>query len=330
MMNRRAFVTGLGAVLAAPLAVEAQPGKIARIGLLGPGSSRTDPGDERLFEVFRERLQELGYAEGRNVIFERRWPEGKPERLQELAQELTAKNVDIIVAWSTPAVTAAKRASSRTPIVMGSSGDATLTGLVESLSHPGGNVTGVSWHLGELATKWLQLLIELRPHSKRILVLWDSSSRLDVSARPGLETAAAHVQRQLDFVDAHDGEGYELALRVGTERRADGVIVFPNVPAYIHRAQLAEAALKNRLPTVYGFREFVDAGGLLAYTPSQSEMARQAAGYVDRLLKGAKPGDLPVEQPTRFELIINLKTAKALGLIIPPSLLLRADQVIDP
>jgi putative ABC transport system substrate-binding protein len=329
-MNRRAFVTGLGAVLAAPLGAEAQQaGKVFRIGLLGPGSSRTDPGDERLFRVFRDRLQELGYAEGRDVVFERRWPEGKPERLPQLAQDLAAVNVDTIVAWSTPAVAAAKRASSRIPIVMGSSGDAVATGLVESFSHPGGNVTGVSYVAAQLATKWLQLLIELRPGSKRILVVWDSTSPPAVNARPGLETAAAQVHRQLDFVDAHDAESYERALRVGAERRADGVIVIPTVAAYIHRAQLAEDALKNRLPTVHGFREFVDAGGLLAYTPSQSEMARQAAGFVDRILKGVKPADLPVEQPLKYELVINLKTAKALGLTIPSSVLLRADQVIE-
>ena len=211
---------------------------------------------------------------------------------------------------------------------MGSSGDPVVTGLVQSFSHPGGNVTGVGFSAGELTTKWLQLLVELRPRTKRILLLWDSTSPWVATARPGLDTAAARVHTQLDFVDVHDA-GYESALRFGAERRADGVIVIPSVPAYIHRAQLAEAALQNRLPTVHGMREFVDAGGLLAYTPSQSEMARQAAAYVDRILKGAKPADLPVEQPLKFELVINLKTAKALGLTIPPSLLQRADQVIE-
>jgi len=337
VISRRRFITGsvialtpLGATASAQEYKAQQARKVPRIGLLGPGSSRTDPGDERLFRVFRDRLKELGYAEGRDLIFERRWPEGKPERLEQLARDLTATNVDMIVAWSTPAVAAAKRASSSIPIVIGTSGDPVVTGLVESFSHPGGNVTGVGYSSGELTTKWLQLLVELRPRSKRILLLWDSTIATSLaSARPSLDTAAARVHTQLDFVDAYDGQGYESALRVGAERRADGVIVFPSVPAYIHRAQLAEAALKNRLPTVHGMREFVDAGGLLAYTPSQSEMARQAAGYVDRILKGAKPADLPVEQPTKFELVINLKTAKALGLTIPPSLLLRADQVIE-
>ncbi|HKA53402.1 MAG TPA: ABC transporter substrate-binding protein [Candidatus Binatia bacterium] len=330
-MDRRPFLGALAAGLfAAHLGAEAQPsGKVSRIGLLGPGSSRTDPGDERLFRVFRDRLQELGYAEGRNVLFERRWPEGKPERLPQLAEELAEVNVDVIVAWSTPAVAAARRTSSRIPIIMGSSADAASTGLVDSYPHPGWNVTGVSYLGSQLATKWLQLMIELRPRSKRILALWDSRSAPAASARPGLETAAAQVQRHVDFVDAHDAGGYELAFRLAAERRADGVIAFPTVAAYVHRMQLAEAALKNRLPTLHGFREFVDAGGLLAYTPSQSEMARQAAGYVDRTIKGAKPGDLPVEQPTKYELIINLKTAKALGLTIPPSLLARADQVIE-
>ena len=331
MMDRRGFLlVSLASALGEPLAAGAQQvGKMFRIGLLGPGSSRADPGDERLFRVFRDRLQELGYAAGSNVIFERRWPEGKPERLPQLAQELIAVNVDVIVAWSTPAVAAAQRASSSIPIVMGSSGDADATGLVESFSHPGGNVTGVSYVASQLAAKSLQLLIELRPRSKRILVLWDSTSATAVHARPVLEAAAAQVQRQLDFVDAHDAEGYESALRAGAKRRVDGVIVLTTVPAYVHRAQLAEAALKNRLPTVHGFREFVDVGGLLAYTPSQSEMARQAAGYVDRIIKGAKPADLPIEQPTKYELVINLKTAKALGLTIPPSLLARADQIIE-
>jgi putative ABC transport system substrate-binding protein len=330
MDRRRFLLTSLAGALAAPLAAEAQrTGNVFRIGLLGPGSSRSDPGDERLFRVFRDRLQELGYAEGRNVIFERRWPEGRLERLPELAQDLTALRVDVVVAWSTPAVTAAKRATSRIPIVMGSSADAIATGLVESFSHPGGNVTGVSWQSAEVATKWLQLLVELRPRAKRILVVTDSTSAPARITRSGLEAAAVQVQKQLDFVDAQDAEGYEAVLRAGAERGADGVIVIPTVPAYVHRAQLAEVALKNRLPTVHGFREFVDAGGLLGYTPSQTEMARQAAGYVDRILKGAKPADLPIQQPTKFELLINLKTAKALGLTIPPSLLARADQVIE-
>jgi ABC-type uncharacterized transport system substrate-binding protein len=202
MMDRRAFIGTLtSGLLSAPFAAEAQQaGKVPRIGLLGPGSSRTDPGDERLFQVFRDRLQELGYAEGRNVLFERRWPEGKPERLPQLAKELAAVNVDVIVAWSTPAVLAAKRASSRIPIIMGSSADAVSTGLVESFPHPGKNVTGVSFVGSQLATKWLQLMIELRPRSKRILALWDTSAPA-ASARAGLETAAAQVQRQVDFVD---------------------------------------------------------------------------------------------------------------------------------
>ena len=328
-MNRRTFLCGLTlGTLFAPLAAEAQEtGEVYRIGTIWPG--RPDPASEIVLRAFRERLQELGYVDGRNVIFERRWAEDRPERLQELAHELIEKNVDVIVAWSTPAVAAAKRVTTTTPIVMASSGDAAATGLVESLSRPGGNVTGVSWHHAELATKWLQLMIELLPRAKRILVLWDSTNPPDVVARPSLETAAAQVKRRLDFVEARDAADYELALPAGADRHADGVIVLPSARAFIHRGHLAEAALKHRLPTVHGFRDFVDAGGLLAYTPRPSELARQAAGYVDRILKGAKPADLPVEQPTRFELIINLKTAKALGLTIPQSLLVRADEVIQ-
>jgi putative tryptophan/tyrosine transport system substrate-binding protein len=330
-MERREFVGGLTlGLLASPLVAEAQEaGKVARIGVIGPGSSQTDQAGELLFRVFDERLQALGYVGGRNVIFDRRWPEGRLERLQRLAQDLTAADVDIIVAWSTPAVAAAKHAATRIPIVMASSGDAVATGLVESLSHPGGNVTGVSWQLGELATKWLEMMIELRPRAKRILVLWDSTSAPDISARPRLQTAAALTKTQLDFAEARDADEYELALRAGAKHRATGVIVFPNVRAYIHKTHIAAAALKNRLPTVHGFREFVHAGGLIAYTPSQNEMARQAARYVDRIIRGAKPADLPVEQPTKFELIVNLKTARTLGLTIPPPLLLRADEVIQ-
>jgi putative ABC transport system substrate-binding protein len=328
MINRRTFLCGLTmGTLAAPPAGEAQQaGKVYRIGTLVTG--RIEPRNE-IFLTFRERLQELGYSESRNVIFEHRGAEGKPERLPELAEDLITHKVDVIVAWSTPAVAAAKRVTTRTPIVMASSGDAVATGLVESLSRPGGNVTGVSWHHAELATKWLQLTIELLPRAKRILVIWDSTNPPDVVARPSLEAAAAQVKTRLGFVDARDAADYELALRAGADRHADGVIVLPSARAYIHRSHLAEAALKHRLPTVHGFREFVAAGGLLAYTPGQSELARQAAGYVDRILKGARPADLPVEQPTKFELVINLKTARALGLTIPPSLLLRADQVIE-
>ena len=322
------MVTIAVGLLAAPLAAEAQEaGKVYRIGTIWPG--RPDPGSEMVWRAVRERLQELGYIDGRNVIFEQRWAEGRLERLQELVQDLIAANVDVIVAWSTPAVAAAKRVTTTTPIVMAASGDADATGLVQSLSRPGGNVTGVSWHHAELATKWLQLIIELLPRAKRILVLWDSTNPPDVVARPSLETAAAQVKTRLDFVEARDAADYELALRAGADRHADGVIVLPSARAFIHRGHLAEAALKNRLPTVHGFRGFVDAGGLLAYTPRQSELARQAAGYVDRILKGAKPADLPVEKPNTFELVINIKTAKALGLTIPQSLLIRADQVIE-
>src|SRR3989475_3448743 len=328
-MNRRKFLCGLTlGLLAVSLAAEAQEtGKVYRIGAIAAG--RPDPGGETMFRAFRERLQEVGYSDGRNLILERRFAEGRLERLQQLAQDLAAINVDVIVAWGTPTIAAAKRVTTRTPIVMASSGDADATGLVESLSRPGGNVTGVSWHHAELATKWLQLMIELLPRAKRILVLWDSTSPSDVVARPGLETAAAQVKKRLDFVEARDAADYELALRAGAEHHADGVIVMPNSRAYVHRRLLAEAALKNRLPTVHGYREYVDDGGLLSYAPSQSELARQAAGYVDRILKGAKPADLPVEQPNTFELVINMKTAKALGLTIPPSVLLRADQIIE-
>ena len=328
MMNRRTFLCGLTlGTLCAPLGADAQQaGKVYRVGTIVPG--RIDELSE-VFQVFREQLDELGYVEGRNLSFEHRGAEGRLERLRELAQDLIAAHVDVIVAWSTPAVAAAKRVTTTTPIVMASSGDADATGLVASFSRPGGNVTGVSWHHAELATKWLQLIIEVRPRAKQILVLWDSTNPPDVVARPSLEAAAGRVKVRLDFVDARDAADYELALRAGAERRADGVIVIPSARAYVNRRRLAEGALKNRLPTVHGFREFLDAGGLLAYTPSQSGLARQAANYVDRILKGAKPADLPVEQPTKFELVINLKTARALGLTIPQSLLIRADQLIE-
>ena len=324
-MNRRKFLCGLTlGLVAAPLAEAQEAGKVYRIGTIGPIEPRGE-----VFLTFRERLQELGYSESRNVIFEQRGAEGRLERLQELAQDLITHNVDIIVAWGTPAVAAAKRITTRIPIVMASSGDAAATGLVESLSRPGGNVTGVSWHHAELATKWLQLMIELLPRAKRILVLWDSTNPPDVVARPSLETAAAQVKTRLDFVEARDAADYELALRAGADRHADGVIVLPGSRAAFHKRHLADAALKNRLPTVHGFRSFVDAGGLLSYAPSQAELARQAATYVDKIFKGAKPANLPVEQPTKFELVINMKTAKSLGLTIPPSVLLRADEIIQ-
>ena len=327
-MDRRTFLAGTGAVLlAAPLAGEAQQtGKVYRIGTL--------TGGDRLLEgaawrAFLERLNELGYAERRNLTFEHRAAEGRLDRLQELTRDLIATHIDVIVAWSTPAVAAAKRVTTTIPIVMAASGDADATGLVDSLSRPGGNVTGVSWHHAELATKWVQLAVEVRPRTKQIIVLWDSKNPPDVVARPSLEAAAGQKRIRLDFIDARDVADYELALRAGVERNADCVIVLPSARAYVHRRELAEGALKTRLPTVHGFREFADAGGLLAYAPSQSGMARQSANYVDRILRGAKPADLPVERPTKFELVINLKTAKALGLTIPPALLGRADEVIQ-
>jgi putative ABC transport system substrate-binding protein len=327
--TRREFIGTLaGGLLAAPRASEAQQAaKVPRIGFLG-ASATANP----LREALLQGLRELGYVEGRTVVIEWRSAEGKFERLPALAAELVALKVDVIVTGSTPGTVAAKQATKTIPIVFASAGDPVSSGLVTNLAQPEGNVTGLSLFGLELVGKRLELLKQVVPGVTRIALLWQPGGQVERTEKDMLkeaEAAARALGVRLPVVEARGPADLERAFSDMTRARAGAVNVWGSNMFNNERRRLVDLAAKNRLPAVYPWREFVDAGGLMAYGPNVADSFRRAATYVDKILKGAKPADLPVEQPTKFELIINLKTAKALGLTIPPSLLGRADQVIE-
>jgi putative ABC transport system substrate-binding protein len=327
-------VRTLGRVLAlvvalaiAPLAADAQPAaKVYRIGLLGGTPPTAEP---RLWEGFFQGLRELGYVEGQNILIEGRWYGEQTERLPALAAELVRLKVDVIVAGAPPAPEAAQRATSTIPIVFASHGDPVGSGLVASLARPGGNVTGLSILSPELVGKQLQLLKEAVPRISRVAVLWNPTIPIQELVLREAEVAARSLKVQLQVLEARAPGDFASAFSAMTKDRAGGLISLGGSIFFAQRTRIAELAAQSRLPAMYGQREYAEAGGLMAYGASIRENWRRAATYVDRLLKGAKPADLPVEQPTKFELVINLKTAKALGLTIPQSLLLRADEVIQ-
>jgi putative ABC transport system substrate-binding protein len=314
----------------APLAAEAQQaGKIDRIGYLTPSSAGDTP---HLREAFRQGLRDLGYVEGRNVVIEYRSAEGKVERLPALAAELVALKVDVILAPSTPAALAAKQATKTIPIVFTSVADPVASGLVTSLARPGGNVTGLATLAPELVGKCLELLKQAVPGVSRVAVLWTPGAlgeRTEKDMLKATDVAAQALGVRLQFVEARGPEDFDRAFSEMTGARTGALTVFPSAMLFFERRRLVDLAAKSRLPTVFTWRESVDAGGLMGYGPNQADFNRRAATYVDKILKGAKPADLPVEQPTKFELVINLKTANALGLTIPQSILGRADEVIQ-
>ncbi len=316
-------------LLAAPLAAEAQQAaKIPRIGYLVPNLAASP----HQHEAFRQGLRDLGYLEGRNLVIEYRNAEGKLERLPALAAELVALKVDVIVAapGTLPAL-AAKQATRTLPTVFIGVGDPVTSGFVTSLARPGGNLTGLSALTPELVGKWLELLKQAVPGVSRVAVLWQPGAvgeRTEKDLLKEADVAAQALGVRLQFVEARGPADVDRAFLDMTRARAGALTVLSTPMFGSERRRLVELAAKNRLPTVYSFREFVDAGGLMSYGPDLADMFRRAATYVDKILKGAKPADLPVEQPTRFELVINLKTAKALGLTIPQSVLIRADEVI--
>jgi putative ABC transport system substrate-binding protein len=327
-MNRRAFITGMtGGLLAAPLAAEAQQAaKVARIGWLGDDPRRSP----QLRQAFFRGLRDLGYVEGRNFVVESRYAEGKLERFSALAAELVALKVDVIVTpGGTLATLAAKQATRSVPIVFPATSDPVASGLVSSLARPGGNVTGLSFFSPELVGKCLELLKEAVPGVSRIAVLWQPGERPKRDMLKGAEVAARALGARLQFVEARGPDDFDRAFSEMSRARAEGLALVTSAMFFSERERLVDLAAKNRLPTVYPWRDGVDAGGLMSYAPHLPDLFRRAATYVDKILKGAKPGDLPIEQPTKFELVINLKTAKALGLTIPQSLLQRADQVIE-
>jgi putative ABC transport system substrate-binding protein len=318
-----------GGLLPAPLAAEAQQAdRVYRIGVLG-NVPLSDPGSALLWGAFADGLRDLGYVDGQNIRIEYLSSDGRYERLPGLAADLVRHKVDVIVAPAVQNVMAAKQVTQTIPIVMVSVGDPVGNGLVASLARPGGNVTGTSFLTSALVGKQLELLKQITPHVSRLAFLVNP-------ANPGLPLAleeakaAAHsLGVQLQAVEARRPADLERAFAAMTRERAGAFFVPWDGFFLVHLARIVQLAAKTRLPAMYGHRGYVDAGGLACYGPSARESFRQAAVYVDKILKGAKPADLPVEQPTKFELVINLKTAKALGLTIPPSLLQRADQVIE-
>ena len=329
-MDRRTFLgTIAGSLLAAPLAAEAQTAaKVARIGWLG-NSPAASP---HLDEAFRQGLRDLDYVEGRNVVIEYRWAEGKFERLPALAAELVALKVDVILAGTVLAAVAAKQAIRTIPIVFAAVADPLGSGLVTSLARPGGNVTGLSVLSPELVGKRLEQLKQALPGVSRVAVLWEpggGGERTDKDMLKRAEVAGQALGVRLQYVEARGPADFDRAFSDMTRAHAGALTVLPSPMFLNERRRLVDLAAKHRLPAGYPWREGADAGGLISYGPSLADLYRRAATYVDKILKGAKPGDLPIEQPTKFELVINLKTAKALGLTIPPSLLQRADQVIE-
>jgi putative tryptophan/tyrosine transport system substrate-binding protein len=326
-------VIGLAVVLAlslilAPLAVEAQqPGKVYRVGVLT--NKVTDPAEARLWQAFRSGLRERGWIEGQNIVVEFRAAEGNTARLPELAADLVRLKVDLIVARSSTFVQAAKEATASIPIVFLIHADPVGTGHVTSLARPGGNVTGLTAMMTDLAPKELELLISAVPVAKRIAVLWNPDTPSHTPALKAVEEAGRTLRVQVQAVGARTAAELEGAFTAMARARAQAVLVLGNPLFLGERQRVAELAIKRRLPTVFNLKDNVDAGGLMSYSPNYDDLYQRGAIYVDKILKGSKPADLPVEQATKFELVINLKTAKALGLTIPQSVLLRADEVIQ-
>jgi putative ABC transport system substrate-binding protein len=313
--------------LLAPLLAEAQPvGKVHRIGFLGNSNPTLEA---NLVGPFREGLRELGYVEGHNILIEYRWAEGKYERLGALVAELLARNVEMIVTAGTPASLAVKKATTSIPLVMIAVGDPVASGLVPSLTRPGGNITGLTSMGDELEGKRLELLRDLLPTISHVAALTNSGNASMKKATDVLSAVAAALKIKVMVLDVRSVDQLEKAFDVMRQTRPDALLVPADRVFLANRARIVEFAAQKHLPSIHGYRELVEAGGLISYGPSYAGMHRRAAHYVDRILKGTKPGDLPIEGPTNFDLVINMKTAKALGLTIPPALLLRATQVIE-
>ena len=319
------LVSTIGA--ARPLFAAQQAPKIAKIGALFPGKPAATA---HLLEAFSQGLREHGYVDGKNFVLELRYGEAKAERISEVARELVSFKVDVIVTATDIAIAALKQQTSTIPIVMANSTDPVGTGFVASLARPGGNVTGNSTIVPELSGKRLELLREAVAGLSRVAFLWNPDIRGAVLDYKETQGAARSLRLELVSVEAPRAEDLDRAFSAVTKGGAQALIVSAlNPVAFANRGQIASFAQRNRLPSMYGQREFVDAGGLMSYGPSNADLWRRAATYVDKILKGAKPADLPVEQPMRFELVLNLKTAKVLGITFPPSIMVRADQVIQ-
>jgi putative ABC transport system substrate-binding protein len=326
--RRRFLLTSVVGALAAPVAAEAQQAvKIYRVGWLSAGSRDYNPPAD---QAFLRGLRVRGWIEGQNVVVEHRYAEGRNERLPALAAELVQRKVDVIVAVADAAAHAAKDTTKSVPVVMLLVGDPVASKLVASLARPGGNVTGMTFTPTlELLGKRLALLKEAVPHASRVAILSNPANPSHVRELRAVQAAAEPLKLQIHRLEARNPEDFDRVFAAMARERADGLLVLVDSMFTIHRTRLAELATRYRLPTLVGLREYVEAGGLMAYGVNIVDYVEDAAFYVDKILKGIRPGDLPVKQPTKFELVINLKTAKALGLTIPPSLLARADQVIE-
>ena len=324
MIPRRTVVLAAAAGLLRPCHAGAQTGRTPRVGFLSP--SAPSP----ISEGFRRGLRDLGYVEGQSVLVEYRWAEGRFERLPDLAAELVRRNVDVLVTQVTQASLAAKDATRTIPIVILGVGDPVGAGLVQSLSRPGGNITGTSGVAVAVVAKSLQLLTEVVPGISRVAVLRNPANPVfQAQLVRETEAAAQALRVELQLVEARGSGDLDAAFRAISGHGVGAVLVLSDPVYTVHRARIVELAAKARLPAMYGIREAAEAGGLMSYGPDYVELGRRTATYVDRILKGAKPADLPIEQPTKFELVVNLKAARALGLVIPPPVLGRADKIIE-
>jgi putative ABC transport system substrate-binding protein len=320
-IGRRELMAALGGAVAWPYAARAQRPKVPTIGVLVIGNVST----EEFWREFRQGLRDLGYIEGQNIRFEFRSAEGQIVRLPELAAELVGLKVDVIVTWFTPTAVAAAKATQEIPIVMAETGDPIGTGLVKSLSRPGGNVTGIASVTAELAGKSVQLIRDMLPSARRVAVLANVTDPFSKPFLKQIQLGGEATGTAIKPIRINNNEEFESAFAAMERDRPDAIIVQPSLPS----RRAAELALQHRVPAVSVPRWFVDQGGLMSYSAIYADLFRKAAVYVDKILKGARPADLPVEQPTRFELAINMKTAKALGITVPPTLLSRADQLIE-
>jgi putative tryptophan/tyrosine transport system substrate-binding protein len=321
-MGKKTIIALLIGLALASLAEAQQPKKIPRVGFLGGASGEANLRD------LRRGLRELGYVEGKNIIIEYRVSKGEFDRFHALAAELVRLKVDVIVTQGTPAAAAAKNATSTIPIIMSGGTDPVATGLVQSLARPGGNITGVTIMNEELAGKRLELLKETSPKVSRLGVLWNSTNPGTAVVFKQTQAAAQELSLSLQSLEVKTVNDLQGAFDAATRRGVNGLVLLAAAPIASHLKLVADLAVKNRLPSTYDRSEFVDAGGLMSYGPNVPNISRRAATYVDKVLKGANPGDLPVERPTKFEFVINLKTAKQIGLTIPQSVLFRADRVI--
>jgi putative ABC transport system substrate-binding protein len=323
-MKRREFITLIGGAAAVwPVTAGAQhAGKMWRIAFITQAETN-------IYEALFERLRELGYVEGQNIIIERRYAEGRAEKFQEFAAEMVRLKADLIITITTPAALAAKNATTTIPIVIPTAIDPVGTGLIASLARPGGNVTGGAVLTGEMAAKRLELLKEVVPSLSRTAVLWNSANPANALAWRDTQGAARTLGVTLQSHEVQGPKDFEVAFARMAEERPDALFVLDDALTIQYRKEIADFAMQKRLPSVFAAKDRVEAGGLMSYGPRYSEMMRHAASLVDKILRGAQPANLPMEQPTTFELVINLKTAKAIGLTVPPLLLARADEVIE-